>query len=272
MRIDLSASISNALGVARTGLHLQETALAIKSFNIASQGVDAFKRMYIVATDLPYTDYGFVGTPTSPADTISPTGIQIGMGVQSAGTYRIFSMGDPIQTNNPLDVMIEGDGFFEVELPDGTVAYSRVGSWQMNADHELVMPKTGYKIYPTVTLPDDTISVAINSYGEVFAETTPGIEEKIGTLQVATFVNPNGLKPVGDSMFLKTGASGEPEEGRPGEERRGTVKQGWREGSNVNAVEEITDLIKIEKIYEMLTKAVKTADAMMESANRMGRT
>jgi flagellar basal-body rod protein FlgG len=268
----MTASISNAMGVARTGLHLQETALAIKSFNIASQGVDAFKRMYLVATDLPYSDYGFVGTSTSPEATISPTGIQIGMGVQSAGTYRIFSMGDPVQTNNPLDLMIEGDGFFQVELPNGDTAYSRVGSWQMNANHELVMPKSGYKIFPNITLPPETISVAINAFGEIFAETLPGVEEKVGDVQVATFVNSNGLKAVGDSMFIPTNSSGEAEVGRPGEERRGSVKQGWREGSNVNAVEEITDLIKIEKVYEMLTKVVKTGDAMMESANRMGRT
>ncbi len=265
-------SIVRAFHITRTGLQLQETNLSIKSQNIAAQGVDGYKRQYLVATDLPYQDFGNVGTNTSDAGTISPTGLQIGLGVQAAGIYRIFTAGDPINTGNPLDLMIEGDGFFEVTLPDGTIAYTRVGALQLDATNRLVMPKTGYPILPVITLPANTTSLSINPLGEVYALVQgQSTEQLIGQIQLATFFNPAGLKAIGDSMFLETSAAGAPDIGVPNTNRRGTIKQTWREGSNVNAVEEITDLIKIEKIYDMLTKVLKTGDAMLQAVNSVGR-
>lgn len=265
------ASIQNALNIARTGLQSQEALLAIKTQNIASQGVDAFKRQYLVMYDLPYVDYGSLGVTTSKSGSVDTTGIQIGTGVQAAAVYRVFSQGEPIQTGRSLDVMIDGDGFFLVNLPDGTTAYTRVGSFSRDQNNTLVMPKTGYTIQPGITLPSNTLKVSINQAGEVYAETSPGQETLVGQIQLATFFNPSGLKAMGDSLFVKTNASGQPDTGTPGTNQRGFLKQAYREGSNVNAVEEMTDLIKIEKVYEMLTKAVKTGDAMMNAVNGMAR-
>jgi flagellar basal-body rod protein FlgG len=265
-------SIVRAFHITRTGLQLQETNLSVKSQNIAAQGVDGYKRQYLVATDLPYQDFGNVGTNTSDSGTISPTGLQVGLGVQPAGIYRVFTAGDPINTGNSLDVMIEGDGFFQVILPDGTIAYTRVGALQLNAQNQIVMPKTGYVVVPGITLPANTLSVSINQLGEVYTMVQGQTAEQLsGQFQLSTFFNPSGLKAVGDSMFTETSASGSPDNGVPNSNRRGTIKQGWREGSNVNAVEEITDLIKIEKIYDMLTKVLKTGDAMLQSVNTVGR-
>ncbi len=265
-------SIVRAFHITRTGLQLQETNLSIKSQNIAAQGVDGYKRQYLVATDLPYQDFGSVGASTSDAGTVSPTGLQIGLGVQPAGIYRIFTAGDPINTGNPLDFMIEGDGFFEVTLPDGTIAYTRVGALQLDAQNRIVMPKTGYPVVPGITLPANTTSVSVNSLGQISVLIQgQSTEQVVGQFELATFFNPAGLRAIGDSMFLETSASGTGDKGTPGTNRRGSIKQAWREGSNVNAVEEITDLIKIEKIYDMLTKVLKTGDAMLQAANGVGR-
>ncbi|MCX7338505.1 MAG: flagellar basal-body rod protein FlgG [Alphaproteobacteria bacterium] len=266
------ASVINAFNITRTGLQLQEMNLSIKAQNIAAQGADGYKRQYLVAYDLPYQDLGGVGSPTSDNGSISPTGLQVGLGVQAGGIYRIFDQGTPVQTNNPLDLMIEGDGFFEVNMPDGTTSYTRVGALQLNASNTLVMPKTGYVVAPGITLPANTLSVSINQFGQVYVQTQgQTTDQLVGQIELSTFFNPAGLKAIGDSMFQQTSASGTPDKGPPGSNRRGMIKQGWREGSNVNAVEEITDLIKIEKIYEMLTKVLKTGDAMLEKANQIGR-
>ena len=265
-------SVIRAFHISRTGLQLQEMNLSVKAQNIASQGVDGYKKQYLVASDLPYQDQGGVGSATSSSGTVSPTGLQLGLGVQPGAIYRIFTEGDPINTANSLDVMIEGDGFFEVMLPDGTTAYTRVGAFQLSATNTLVMPRTGYTIAPGITLPTNTMAVSINDFGQVYVQIRGQTQEQlVGQLQTATFFNPAGLRAIGDSMFQETTASGTPDTGTPGTNRRGTVKQGWREGSNVNAVEEVTDLIRIEKIYDMLTKVLKTGDAMMDATTKVGR-
>lgn len=264
-----SVSVQDSLNIARTGLQAQEALLAVKTQNIASQNVDGFKRQYLIMYDLPYIDHGSVGVSTSQNDTTDTTGVQIGTGVQAAAIYRVFSQGEAIQTGRSLDVMIDGDGFFMVTLPDGTTGYTRVGSFSRDQNNKLVMPKTGYTIQPGITLPQNTLKVSINQVGEVYAETSPGQEVHVGQLQLATFSNPSGLSAIGDSIFVQTNASGTPDVGEPGQNQRGYVKQAYREGSNVNAVEEMTDLIKIEKVYEMLTKAVKTGDEMMKAVNGM---
>ncbi len=266
------SGLNNAFHVARTGLQVTEQALGIKAMNIAGQGVDSYKKQYGIILDLAYIDQGGVGTATSNNNTVSPTGTQVGLGVQSGGIYRDFSQGESIQTSNALDVMIEGEGFFEVTLPDGSIGYTRLGAFQTNANNEIVMPKTGYIIAPGIILPTDATEVNINALGQVYVKTaTNQVAQLIGQLQLATFFNPSGLKAVGDSIYLETAASGTPDKGAPGSGRRGRIKQGWREGANVNAVEEMTDLIRIEKIYDMLTKILKTGDAMMTAATQVGR-
>jgi flagellar basal-body rod protein FlgG len=256
-------SISNAFHVARTGLQMAETNLGVKAMNIAGQNADGYKKQYMIIQDLPYIDKGGVGTSTSNSNTISPTGTQIGLGVQSGGIYRDFTQGDPIQTNNFLDCMIEGEGFFQVTLPDGSTAYTRVGAFQTGPNNEIVMPKTGYIVQPGLILPTGVTDLRINSQGQVSALVAGSTTEVlVGQFQLSTFFNPSGLKAIGDSMFVQTAASGTPNTGTPGSGKIGTIEQGWREGANVNAVEEMTDLIKIEKIYEMLTKILKTGDEL----------
>lgn len=266
------SGINNAFHVARTGLQMAEKNLGVKAMNIAGQNADAYKKQYMITLDLPYIDQGGVGTSTSNNNTIAPTGTQIGLGVQSGGIYRDFSQGESVQTNNFLDVMIDGEGFFQVTMPDGTTAYTRVGAFQLSPNNEIVMPKTGYVIAPGITLPTGTTDVSINAQGQVYARVAgSNAQVLVGQFQLATFFNTSGLKAIGDSMFQETPASGAPDVGTPGAGRRGNVKQGWREGANVNAVEEMTDLIKIEKIYDMLTKILKTGDAMMSAATSVGR-
>lgn len=264
-------SIHDAFNVTRTGLKSTEDTLHIKSMNIASQGADAYKRKMILITDLSYVDKGKLSTPTSGNGTYNPTGIQMGLGVQTAGVYSDYSQGDPISTSNPLDVMIQGEGFFMVNLPDGSTAYTRVGALQVNNNYEIVMPKTGYVVQPGIVLPSTTSSIKINEQGQVYVTLGSSTNEQlIGQFQIATFYNPNGLRQIGDSMLLETTASGTPDTGVPGTNRRGLLQQGWREGSNVSAVEEMTDLIQIEKIYDMLTKVLKTGDSMMTSLSQAG--
>ncbi len=267
----MSGSINNAFNIARTGLQSQEALLAIKTQNISAQGVDAYKRQYAVMYDLAYSDYAGVGVNTSQS-TVNPTGVQIGTGVQMAAVYRVFSQGEALQTGRSLDTMIDGDGFYAVTLPEGGTAYTRVGSFERNASNQLVMPKTGFLLEPAITIPSDATSISISPVGEVYVETTPGTHVSAGTLQLTTFFNPSGLRAMGDNMFVETQASGTGTTNNPGSAGFGYIKQAYREGSNVNAVEEMTDLIKIEKVYEMLTKAIRTGDAMMASTNSMVRT
>lgn len=168
--------------------------------------------------------------------------------------------------------MIEGNGFFQTTMPDGSAAYTRVGAFQLSPNNEIVLPKTGYIVSPGLIMPTGVTDVSINSQGQVYAMVAGSTTQVlVGQFQLATFVNPSGLMAIGDSMFKQTAASGTPQTGNPGSTNIGYVKQGWREGANVNAVEEMTDLIKIEKIYEMLTKILKTGDSMMTAATGIGR-
>ncbi len=263
-------SINHAFNIARSGFHTCDALLATSTQNMAGQTVDAFKRQYIVCFDLPYQDFGGVGAQSADTGTVVPTGLQVGMGVQPGATYRSFSQGSPMQTGNSLDIMIDGDGFIPVALPGGGTAYTRIGALQRSASGEIVMPKTGYPLASSISLPSNTLAVHINEQGEVFAEIPPGgTQQSQGTLQLATFISPNGLKSIGDGMYLATDASGPATVATPGSSNTGTIKQGWREGSNVNAVEEITALIRTEKIHQMLTKATNAGSKMWSATNQM---
>lgn len=264
-----ASSINSAFHVARTGLQLTEANLHIKATNIAGQGVLSFKKENLVGTDRAYISRVRPGTPTSDG-TINPNGYQVGTGVQSAGVYRSFHQGEVVQTGRYLDIMIDGDGFLPVTMPDGTTAYTRIGVLQTDGEGNLVMPKTGYLVDPAITFPQNTTGVMINETGEVFAE-VDNIQQSVGQLELTTFFNSSGLIPLGDGMYRETEASGVADRGLPGTGRRGRIMQGVHEGSNVNAIEETTDLIRIEKIYDLLTKVLKTGDAMFEAGNRIGR-
>lgn len=258
--------ILSAFHIAKTGLQFQEMNLSVKAHNLAAQGADAYKEESLMGLTLGYIDAENVGSITSETGTISPAGTQIGLGIDPAGVYRNFTQGDPLNTGQELDVMIDGDGFFLVSLPDGTTGYTRVGSLQKNANNQIVMPKTGYVISPGITLPQNALKILINRDGQIYAN-LPGqtAPQLVGQLQMATFLNPSGLRAIEDSIFLESESSGTPDEGVAGTNRRGTIKQYWKEGSNVNPVKEMTDLIKIEKIYDMLTKVIKSGDEMLSA-------
>lgn len=260
-----------ALHTAATGLHLQELHVNIKSQNMSAQGVHGYKKQYLAAADLPYQDLGKVGADSSGADTRIPSGLQIGMGVKPAGIYRSFKAGDMIQTDNPLDIAISGDGFFPVQMPDGTQAYTRAGIFGKNQEGLIVTPD-GYTLGQGITIPPEASDVFINETGQVFVSVPGQVErQQIGEILLSTFANPAGLKSVGKNLFTETESSGNAIEGQPMTDNRGALKQNFLEGSNVDAVEEIIDLIKIQRWYEMLTKVINTGDAMLEASVRMGK-
>lgn len=261
--------ILSAFNTATTGLQFQEMNLSVKAQNLAAQGAVAYKSEGLLGLTLGYIDVQ-TAAMTSESGTLAPNSVQVGLGVNTAGISRDFTQGDAINSNQELDVMIDGDGFFLVTLPDGSTGYTRVGSLQRNANAQVVMPKTGYVIYPGITIPSNTLKITINREGQIYAtlagQTQPQL---LGQFQMATFFNPNGLRAIEDSIFLETESSGTPDQGAPGTNKRGTLQQYFKEGSNVNAVKEMTDLIKIEKIYEMLTKVIKAGDAMLGSQNQI---
>jgi flagellar basal-body rod protein FlgG len=263
-------TFASAFNIARTGLQLQELNLSIKSQNLSSQGVDAFKRQYLVAQDLPYQDLAMVGSQTSSTGTIDNTGIQIGSGVKPMAVYRSWSQGDMVNTGEPYDIAIQGEGFYQISRPDGSIAYTRMATFTISPTGQLTTP-AGHPLIPNITIPNNAIAVEINNDGEVAVELSDGTINIIGQLQLATFINNNGLKSIGDNLFIETPASGTPNLGAPNSDNRGTIMQGWKELSNVNAVEEITDLIKIQRCYEQITKVINTGDSMMEASNRMAR-
>lgn len=262
--------ISSALNITRSGMQKQETEVAVKAQNLAGQGVIAYKRQGVLAADLPYQDLAQAGSSTSLSGTINPTGMQVGLGVKVVGINRSFNQGDLIRTDRDLDIAIQGDGFYAITLPDGTTAYTRAGAFEKDAQGNLVTIIGGYKLNPSITIPTTAASVTITPDGQVVASVN-GTMSTVGQIQLATFVNEPGLHAEGDNLFKVTDASGPATLGNPMSTNFGKLMQMWQEGSNVNSVEEITDLIKIQRLYEMLTKVLNAGDSMLEAANRVGR-
>lgn len=262
-------SLNNALNIARTGLQLQETNIAVKSQNLAAQGVDSFKRQYLVAQDLGYQDKSLAGTPTAN-NTLSALGLPIGLGVKAAGIYRSFEQGDPVSTGEATDLMIAGDGFYQILLPDGTFGYTRVATFQRDANTNQLVTIDGYALQPNITIPIDATDIEVASDGQVSIKIAGQTNfQTVGQIQLTRFINPNGLRSMGKSIFLETDGSGAPQTNNPGIQGNGYIMQGYREASNVNSVEEITDLIKIQHAYEQLTKVITTSDAMFDATIRM---
>ena len=268
----MTAGIHRAFNIARTGLEVQESMMAVKAQNLAAQSADSFKKQYVVATDLPYIDESGVGsTISSLGNNLNPTGTQIGLGVRNAGIYRSFTQGDLSQTGEAFDVAIQGNGYYQITLPDGTAAYTRLSTFQKGPDGTL-QTITGYPLSPKITVPINAVSLKVSEDGQVMVEIEGQVGyQTLGQIQLVTFINPNGLKCLGDTMFVETTASGTPNIGQPGTLQFGTLRQGYREQSNVNSIEEITDLIAIQRIYETLTRVLSTGDQMMDATNRIGR-
>ena len=258
-----------ALGIAATGMMAQQTNVDVISNNIANASTTGFKSARASFQDLLYENMQREGAPTSAQGTYLPTGIDVGLGVRTAGTVRLNAQGGLAQTENQTDLAIEGRGYFTVNRPDGTQAFTRDGNFQLSAEGQLVT-LNGYEVEPAIIVPELTRQVEINQEGVVMAyvENDPEPVE-LGQLNFATFLNEAGLKPVGDNLMEQTAASGEPVQNVPGTPGVGITRQGYLEQSNVNIIQQITDLISAQRAYEMNSKAIETADQIMTTTNQI---
>ena len=251
-----------SLWIARTGLDAQQTQLDVISNNLANVSTNGFKRGRAVFEDLLYQTLRQPGAQSSQQTQI-PTGLQLGTGVRPVSTARIFTQGNIQKTDSTLDVAIQGNGFFQVLLPDGTIGYTRDGSFQKD-NHGQIVTADGYPVQPNITIPNNALTVSIGSDGTV-SITQPGTAAttQIGSIQLATFINPGGLQSIGQNLFLETAASGTPTPNTPGTNGAGIVNQGYVETSNVNVAEELVTMIQTQRAYELNSKVVSTSDAML---------
>jgi len=259
--------MNSALWAAKTGLDAQQTRMSVISHNLANVNTNGFKKDRAVFEDLLYQNVRQVCAATSQ-DTASPTGLSVGSGVRIVATEKNYSQGSFTTTGNSLDVAVNGRGFFQVLMPDGTFGYTRDGSFKMSATGELVT-SNGYKVQPGITIPTNAQSVTIGTDGVVSA-LLPGTTAPatIGTLQLTDFVNAAGLQPRGENLLSETASSGPAQTGNPGISGLGSLQQGSLEGSNVNVVEELVNMIETQRAYEMNSKAITTTDQMLQYASQ----
>ena len=258
-----------SLSIGATGMLAQQLNVEVISHNIANMNTTGFKRRRVEFQDLLYQNYRQVGADSSDQGTRGPVGVQVGLGVKAAGVYRIAELGNMTQTKNSLDVAINGIGYFQVALPTGETAYTRSGSFQLSSQGHIVTVD-GYTVQPGITVPAGTVSVTINSSGQVLA-TVDGQTDlnNVGQIQLATFTNEAGLRAVGDNLLMQTAASGGPQVGNASAAGYGQLQQGFLESSNVNVVEEITNLITAQRAYEMNSKVIETSDQMMSVVSKI---
>jgi len=258
-----------ALFTASTGMAAQELSVQVISNNIANMQTTGFKRQRAAFQDLIYEHVQRVGAQASTQGTILPVGVDIGGGVQTVGTPRSMSQGTLLQTSNTLDVAINGDGFFKIQMPDGTFQYTRDGTFQMDATGRIVNAQ-GNPVQPTITIPNNSSQITINSQGQVSVvppgTTTPST---IGQIGLTRFINQAGLQPVGNNNYIDTPASGAPQDGLATIDGFGSMTQGSLEQSNVDVVTEISNLIGAQRAYEMNAKVITAADQMMQSTTQM---
>lgn len=251
-----------SLWIAKTGLDAQQTQMDVVANNLANVGTTSFKRSRAVFEDLMYQKVRQAGGQTSD-QTRLPSGLQLGTGVRIVATERIHTQGNPTKTENNKDVSINGNGFFQVQMPDGSTAYTRDGSFQTDANGQLVTA-SGYAISPAITLPPNSTSLSIGRDGTV-AVTQAGstASVQVGQIQLATFLNPTGLQSNGENLYVETDASGGANQTPPGLAGAGTLSQGYIESSNVNVVEELVNMIQTQRSYEINSKVVQTSDQML---------
>jgi len=252
-----------ALWAAKTGLDAQQTRMTVTSNNLANVNTNGYKKGRAVFEDLLYQNVRQVGAATSQ-DTQLPSGLHLGTGVRVVATEKVYTQGNLTQTGNALDVAINGRGFFQILMPDGTMAYTRDGSFQVSAQGELVT-SSGFAVQPGITIPDGAQSVTIGADGTVSVQLSgQSSPTQIGSLQLVDFINPAGLQPRGENLLLESAASGPPQTGTPGLNGLGLLVQGSVESSNVNVVEELVSMIETQRAYEMNSKAIATTDQMLE--------
>lgn len=257
-----------SLWVAKTGMEGQQTKLDTISNNLANVATNGFKRGGVVFEDLMYQSLRPAGAANGEA-AVLPTGLQVGLGTRVSASTRNFGQGTLQQTTNPLDLAVKGSGFFQVQLPDGTTGYTRDGSFQTDANGQLVT-SAGYPVLPGITIPVNATGIAIAQDGTVNV-TLPGqaAPQAVGQLQLAGFANPAGLDPRGGNLFAETAASGGPNAGAPGANGLGSLQQGFLEGSNVNVVEELVSMIATQRAYELNSKAIQTSDQMLQRLGQL---
>lgn len=255
-----------SLWIAKTGLDAQQQQMDVISNNLANVNTTGFKRARAVFEDLLYQNVRQAGAQSSQ-QTQLPSGLQMGTGVRTVATEKIHTQGNLTQTGNSMDLAINGNGFFQVLKPDGTLGYTRDGSFQIDSQGQLVTA-SGYAVQPGITIPPNVTSITVGTDGTVSAtQAGTATPVQIGNLQMATFVNPAGLQAVGDNLFIETGASGTPNTGNPGSNGLGVINQGFLETSNVNIVEEMVNMITTQRAYEINSKAVHAADQMLQYVN-----
>ena len=259
-----------ALWTAATGMHAQQLTLDVIANNLANVQTGGFKRSRVDFQDLIYQSIQVPGM-ASAQDNEVPSGFQVGHGARAVSTQRLFVEGDLQPTGNPLDIALEGEGFFQVTQPNGEIAYTRAGSFKKDSQGRVVTAE-GFLLEPEITIPEDAISVSIGVDGTVSIQ-QPGVlqPQQVGAIEIARFVNPAGLESLGRNLFRPTQASGDPTPGTPGQEGFGTVLQFFLEGSNVSVVEEMVNLIAGQRAYEINSRAIRTADEMMQTANNLVR-
>lgn len=253
----------SSLWVAKTGLDAQQTRMDVISNNLANANTTGFKSSRASFQDLVYQNLRQPGGQTTE-QTQAPSGLMLGTGVRVAGSEKLFTQGNIEQTGNSLDLAVQGRGFLQVTMPDGTIAYTRDGSLHMDQNGQIVTAN-GYALDPAISVPANAQSITIGSDGTI-SVSVPGqaATQQIGTVQLADFINPAGLQPNGDNLYLETASSGSPQIGQPGLNGLGTLAQGALESSNVNVVEQMVDMIETQRTYEMNSKAVSAADSMLQ--------
>ncbi|MBY0337784.1 MAG: flagellar basal-body rod protein FlgG [Acetobacteraceae bacterium] len=258
-----------ALDIAATGLQAQQTNVEVISNNIANMSTTGFQRRRAEFQDLIYQNIRRAGSQSSDNGTVLPAGAQIGLGVRTAAVYRIAEQGTLTQTQNSFDLAIRGNGYFPVTLPNGDTAYTRAGSFGLSPEGVIVTAE-GFPVAGGITVPPQARDVTINAAGEVLVKLDGQVQpQNVGRIQIASFANQGGLEAIGDNMLLATPASGQAQLGVPGGPGYGQIQQGFLEQSNVNVVQEITNLITAQRAYEMNSKVITTGDEMMAALSRL---
>ncbi|CAO3407087.1 flagellar basal-body rod protein FlgG [Azospirillum largimobile] len=258
-----------SLAIGATGMIAQQLNVETISNNIANSTTTGYKKQRAEFQDLLYQNFRRIGSTSSDAGTIVPTGVQVGAGVRVAAVARVLEQGNLNITDNKLDVAINGSGYFQVTLPSGDTAYTRAGNFKLSPEG-MIVTADGYPIQPNITIPTNAVDISINSSGEVLIKLDgQTATQNVGQIQLATFANAAGLEATGDNLFMESGASGQAVTGNPGAPGFGRVTQGALETSNVNVVQEITTLITAQRAYEMNSKVIKTTDEMMQQASQM---
>jgi len=259
--------MDRALWISKTGLETQQTRMAIISNNLANVSTTGFKRGRGIFQDLIYQNVRQPGGKTSE-DTLLPSGLMLGSGVRTVATEKLHAQGNFIQTENSFDVAVQGRGYLQILMPSGDIGYTRDGSFRVDAQGQLVTA-SGYPVEPGISIPGNALSVTISSDGGVSVTLPNQVNEsQVGNIQLADFINPTGLQPVGENLYIETVASGAPQVGTPGLEGLGSLIQGSLESSNVNVVEELVNMIETQRAYEMNSKAVSAVDGMLRNLNQ----